>query len=134
MSEVAELCELFPVISELRTSINLNTFLERVAVQSNEGYRLVAACNESQLLAAAGFRTLHCLALGQYMYVEDFVTVKAARKQGIGSALFAWLERYARENGCAAIQLDSGIQRAEAHEFYRSMKMEMTCNHFTKIL
>lgn len=121
-------------MAQLRTSIDEATFLSRVKTQFLEGYRLVVVEEARTMVAIAGFRQLHCLPLGKFMYVDDFVTAEEHRKQGFGKILFAWLEGFARENRCAAIQLDSGTQRHAAHRFYEQMKMEMTCHHYTKIL
>ena len=124
----------FPVIAQLRTTIDYPTFRERVSIQSTEGYRLVMMEDDDKIVAVAGFRMLHCLPLGRFMYIDDFVTAEENRKHGVGRALFQWLEDHARKEGCAAIQLDSGLQRVAAQKFYAAMKMEMTCNHLTKML
>jgi predicted GNAT superfamily acetyltransferase len=68
------------------------------------------------------------------MYIDDFVITTVAREKGAGRALFVWLETHARKQNCAAVQLDSGLHRETVQRFYRSMSMELTCNHFTKML
>jgi hypothetical protein len=129
-----ELWECFPVIAQLRPALDIDTFITRVAIQKSEGYTLVALKDDTMVAAVAGFRFLHCLPLGKFMYVDDFVTDEQRRQGGIGALLFSWLEEHARQNVCSAIQLDSGIQREAAQQFYAAMKMEKTCNHFTKML
>jgi GNAT superfamily N-acetyltransferase len=129
-----ELEQAFPVIAQLRSAIDYPTFYERVLIQRAEGYRLVTIEDNGQVLGVAGFRILHCLPLGRFMYIDDFVTAQESRQQGVGKALFNWLEDYARNDRCSAIQLDSGVQRLGAQKFYTAMNMEMTCNHYTKML
>lgn len=41
------------------------------------------------------------------------------RKLGVGKALLAAAENWARETGCEGIRLCSGAQRKGAHEFYK---------------
>lgn len=41
------------------------------------------------------------------------------RRCGIGSALLDRVEEWAKETGAAAVRLNSGAARADAHEFYR---------------
>ena len=43
------------------------------------------------------------------------------RRQGIGRALLEAAERWAKERGAEGVRLNSGEERAEAHEFYKSM-------------
>jgi len=43
----------------------------------------------------------------------------ACRKQGIGRALLAAVEAWARESGAAGVRLVSGAARTGAHDFYR---------------
>ncbi|MDR1229225.1 MAG: GNAT family N-acetyltransferase [Azoarcus sp.] len=52
------------------------------------------------------------------LYVDDLVVEAACRSRGVGHALIAWLEREARALSCAALALDSGVQRNGAHRFY----------------
>jgi GNAT superfamily N-acetyltransferase len=129
-----ELRRCFPIIAQLRPALDLPTFLERVAVQQKEGYALALLEEGAEVAVVAGFRFLHCLPLGKFMYIDDFVTHEKQRGRGLGAQLFSWLENKARQNGCSAIQLDSGTQREAAQRFYAAMKMNMTCNHFTKML
>ena len=43
------------------------------------------------------------------------------RRQGIGRALIACAEKWAKEQGINIVRLNSGGSRREAHEFYRAM-------------
>lgn len=55
---------------------------------------------------------------GQTCYVSSIFTVPEARGKGYGRKLMDHAQKLARERGCAAIVLDSGIPRKEAHRFY----------------
>jgi hypothetical protein len=41
-----------------------------------------------------------------------------------------FLVEAARENGCAELHLESGVQRFGAHRFYLANRMDITCHHF----
>jgi GNAT superfamily N-acetyltransferase len=58
------------------------------------------------------------------------VTTASHRSKGYGAALMAWLERCAADNGCRQLHLDSGMQRRDAHRFYRRAGMQATGLHF----
>lgn len=44
----------------------------------------------------------------------------AAQRQGVGRALVAAVEAWARESGCAGVRLVSGMDRQGAHLFYEA--------------
>jgi len=50
--------------------------------------------------------------------ITSFVVKDGYRGQGIGSALLAHIERFARERGCHRMELTSAEGRTEAHAFY----------------
>jgi len=97
------------------------------ARQRPEGYRLVAsfADGPDEAAAVAGFRHLHALAWGDYLYVDDLITLPAFRGQGHADA---------RRLGCAQVHLDSGVQRHTAHRFYLNHGFDITAHHFERSL
>jgi GNAT superfamily N-acetyltransferase len=105
-------------------------------MQRVEGYRLVGAFEdgESEAVAAAGFRTLHSLAWGHYLYVDDLSTLPEARRRGHGRALLDWLLEEGRRLGCEQLHLDSGVglDRADAHRLYLNAGMVITAHHFAR--
>lgn len=46
------------------------------------------------------------------------------RNRGVGRALLAAVEAWAKESGCASVRLSSGAERAEAHIFYNKCGYE----------
>ena len=44
--------------------------------------------------------------------------------------MFAWLKAYSRGHGCSQLQLDSGVQRFEAHRFYLREGFHISSHHF----
>jgi GNAT superfamily N-acetyltransferase len=53
--------------------------------------------------------------------VVSLVVSSAARGSRVGRRLVDAAERFAREHGCTAMQLSSGLWRPEAHAFYRRL-------------
>lgn len=54
-------------------------------------------------------------------YIDCFAVAENARRQGIGTALFGEVKRFARENGCTSVQLGVTACNTGAVEFYRKM-------------
>lgn len=125
----------FPVLSELRPHLTLASFLAQARRQTESaGWRLVAAIDEGEVVACAGYRVSEWLAWGKALYVDDLVTAARVRSAGHGGALFDWLVDEARRQGCDAIHLDSGVQRFGAHRFYLDKRMDITSHHFARKL
>lgn len=126
----ADLLRCFPVMLELRPALRREEFVAIVRGQQSEGYRLAMLEDEGAVTTVAGFRVQHMLATGQTMYVDDLVTLDAARSRGQGKTMLRWLMEVARAEGCETFSLDSGTQRQEAHAFYFRERLRVSSFHF----
>ena len=129
-----EISSTFPVMRQLRTHLDENEYLEKIKRMQRSGYRLVAATEGGEVRCVAGFRVVEFLAYGKFLYVDDLVTTEDARSEGHGERVLDWLAGVAREEGCGSLQLDSGVQRHEAHRFYFRKGMSISSYHFSKSL
>lgn len=120
----------YDVMKQLRPHLSQQQFVDTVRLQRTEGYLLAALEEDGQVRALAGYRYQHMLAHGKFLYVDDLVTDETQRSRGHGDALFDWLVKEARAAGCRKLQLDSGVQRLEAHRFYFRKRMAIVSYHF----
>lgn len=88
--------------------------------------------------AVVGVVTVH---LFQALHTEEpnawltaVVVDESARGKGVGSALVARAEDWAREQGASRLSLTSALRRKEAHEFYKTRSYEHTGVRMTKEL
>jgi GNAT superfamily N-acetyltransferase len=126
-----EIRRCYPVVSELRTHIkNSQELVERVLRQQEQGYQLAFLESDGEICAAAGYRFLDSLFSGKNLYVDDLVTRERDRSRGFGGKLIDWLLKQAREHGCETLELDSGVQRFDAHRFYFTNRMSISSYHF----
>ena len=126
-----EIRRCFPVMRELRTHIDgEKNFVERVLRQQKQGYQLAFLEADGEICAVAGYRFLESLFSGKNLYVDDLVTRTRDRSRGFGGELIDWLLDQARERGCESLELDSGVQRFDAHRFYFSKRMSISSYHF----
>jgi GNAT superfamily N-acetyltransferase len=120
-----------PVMRELRTHLqNAERFVERVQRQQKGGYLLAFLESEREVRAVAGYRFLEKLFSGRFLYIDDLVAREIDRSQGYGGQLFDWLIEQKREHGCENPELDSGVQRFDAHRFYLVKGMQISAHHF----
>jgi GNAT superfamily N-acetyltransferase len=62
--------------------------------------------------------------------VENVIVAESARRRGVGRALFEHLIGHARSAGCFKLQLLSGSQRVEAHQFYEEIGLQALAEGF----
>jgi GNAT superfamily N-acetyltransferase len=124
-----------PVLQELRPHLDLDAFCMVYAEGWPQGYRFLAAFDDDgSCLGVAGYRLVASAATVRKLYVDDLVTAASSRSTGVGRALLAELEGRAAQAGCTVLDLDSGVQRHDAHRFYLRERMAISAHHFSKRL
>jgi GNAT superfamily N-acetyltransferase len=121
----------FPVMQQLRLHLKREEFLATVRHQEAGGYQLALLEDDGEVRAVAGYRLLDNLFSGRVLYVDDLVTDSVARSNGYGKALLDWLLARARDERCNVLELDSGVQRHDAHRFYLANRMIISSYHFS---
>jgi GNAT superfamily N-acetyltransferase len=127
-----EIAQCFPVLVQLRSDLVQAQFVERIDELRQGGYCLAHLKQEEVVCAVAGFRIGDMLFRGRHLYVDDLVTDARVRSRGYGAMLLDWLVEHARAQGCRQVDLDSGVQRRDAHRFYLRAKMQITDYHFSR--
>lgn len=98
----------------------------------DEGARMAVLHVDGVVKALAVYRCHHTTFHGLRFYLDDLVTDESERSQGYGAAMLAWCERRAVEAGCSAFDLESGVQRSRAHQFYFRQGFKIFAFSFTK--
>jgi len=129
-----DIARCFSVMAALRPHLAETEFAASVQRLQQQGYRLAVLEDEAEVRAVAGYWLRENLAWGRHLYVDDLVAAESRRSRGYGGALFDWLLEQARATGCAALHLDSGVQRFGAHRFYLGRRMDITAHHFALTL
>lgn len=132
----ADIARCFPIMAELRPHLlpgmNTDAFVAQVRVQEKESFHLAYVEDAGEVRAVAGYRVMSKLLNRRAVYVDDLVTRALDRSKGYGDLLFDWLLAESKRLDCAELQLDSGVQRFDAHRFYLRKRMNITAHHFTR--
>ena len=127
----ADIVRCFDVMQQLRPHLEAASFVARVRGMQREGFHLALLADDAGVVhAAAGYRYLDKLFAGRTLYVDDLVTDTAQRSRGHGGALLGWLKAEAKRHACVLLELDSGVQRFEAHRFYFRERLHVSAYHF----
>ena len=95
-----------------------NLYLDYMKRVFSEGAEMVVCVENDGVRALAVYRCYHNTFHGRRFYVDDLVTEEAKRGTGLGSEILQWCEARARLLNCDFFELESGVQRTQAHKFY----------------
>lgn len=131
-----EIRNAFPVMQQLRPHLaNDADMLTRIQrMQQSDGYRLLAAVHDDQVVALAGYRIQENLIYGRFLYVDDLVTLDAERGGRLGARLLDEARRIARTNQCNKLVLDTGLANCLAQRFYFRQGLLSMALHFSETL
>lgn len=129
----------FSAMQRLRPHIrDLHHFAELIALQSQEGYRMVGVFEEGKqnAVAVCGYRISHNLASGRYLNIDDLVTSDDATKKGYAGQLIEHIKTVAEAENCRTIHTDSRVEalRHDAHRMYLKHGFHISCHHFSLVL
>jgi len=130
----ADILRCFPVMHQLRPHLVEADFVARVRRMQREGFLLARVEDDGVVCAVAGYRFHEKLFSGRTLYVDDLVSDGTRRSLGHGAKLLSWLAAQARAHDCDLLELDSGVQRFDAHRFYFRERMKISSYHFTRPL
>ena len=123
------------LLAELGYPTSAAALPDRVrAIEAEGGAVFVAVFDGTPvgLASVASHPTIH--EVTPVAYITALVTGTAARGKGVGRALVAAAEQWARENGCVRLSVTSAEHRADAHAFYPRCGMPYSGRRFTKTL
>lgn len=128
--DVARLLEALGYPCDLRDAA------ERVAsILANDRQVLVVARRGGAVCGLMALDFMYYLPLGTTTCrITALVVLPDARGCGVGRHLLLEAERRARAGGAARIELTSGVQRSEAHAFYRACGYRDSSVRFVKPL
>jgi GNAT superfamily N-acetyltransferase len=124
--------EALDVLRELRPHLTAASFAAVYAEGHPQGLRFTAAYDGGRCVGVAGWRIVATTANLRKLYVDDLVTTAAHRSTGVGRVLLAALAQRAEAAGCTAVDLDSNVQRADAHRFYMREGLTINAFHFAQ--
>lgn len=119
--DLASLVKLYIQLDENNANISLekarNVWDE---IEANKNIQYIGAVDNGKVVSTCYFVIIPNLTKGSrsICFIENVVTDKDYRKQGLGKKVIQKAIEVAKENNCYKVILQSGVQRTEAHTFY----------------
>ena len=88
---------------------------------ASPNYRVMVARSAAVLLGWAAVEHRLSLESGDSAELTGLVVTAAARQRGVGRALVAAAEAWARGRGFSVLRVRSNVSRAESHPFYEAL-------------
>lgn len=105
------------------------------AVVAAGGTVLLAVDDRAAVLGLMGLQSYPVLhAAAPVAYITALVVTPEARGRGVGRALVAAAEAWARRAGCGRLTVTSAERRADAHAFYPAAGLPYTGRRFSRPL
>lgn len=124
---MAEFCALMDELSCRAQDTGLLRDIVRRYNAREDAWLLIAQDKASGRLCGSLLGVLmddYCGECRPILFIENVVTGRDFRRMGVGRAMFAEIERWAKEHRAHYIVLGSGMQRREAHAFYHAIGYE----------
>jgi GNAT superfamily N-acetyltransferase len=110
----------FPIVNQLRTHLDEEEYVSLVRqAQLESEYKLIGLFDDKKMKAVVGFMPMITLYNGRFIWVCDLVTDANERSKGYGEKLLTYVHQRAVDNGYNLVSLSSGLQRKDAHHFYK---------------
>lgn len=99
-------------------------------IASNSHDMLIAYDEDGSIVGIATLSIIMGPIVRKMAYLEDFVTDKSVRGQGVGDALWQEMLKWAKEKGCTELNFTSGQGREAAQAFYQKRGAEIYDTNF----
>lgn len=125
----------FEVMQQLRPHLRDRArYVAQVNAQRDQGYRLLAARRDHEIVGLAGYRLLDNLLYGRFVYVDDLVVSAALQRSKIGQRLLDAVRTQAILLDCQHLVLDTGLHMPLAQRFYFRQGLLAKGMHFVESL
>lgn len=130
----SEILSALPLLMLLNQDETKETLSERLLEMSTQNYECVGVYDCEKLVGISGlwFQTRHYS--GRSIEPDHVIIHQAYRNKGLGKLLFDWIDNYAKNKRCCAVELNTYVRNTASHKFYYNEGYEILGFHFVKRL
>jgi GNAT superfamily N-acetyltransferase len=127
--------DIVPLANELRPDMDASLLGRYLSEMFDfPTYRCLGLRKEGKLVAMTnGWITVRFYS-GKQLEVDNVIVDREFRSQGIGKYFFSCINRWAIQQGCRTIELNTYVQNSKSHKFYFNEGYAILGFHFQKQL
>jgi GNAT superfamily N-acetyltransferase len=128
-----------PEISILVKQLNPKLTLEEINNYQKEmfgfpTYYCFGLFKEKKLIGiSSGWITVRFYS-GKQLEVDNVIIDNKLQSKGYGKWFFNLIEKWAKQNGCKTIELNTYLQNSKSHKFYFNLNFSILGFHFNKYI
>ncbi len=121
LSDAAEIAQLSGQLGYPVGPAEMSSRLSRLLQDADRFVGVAEGADSSSLVGWVAAESSLVLELGEEIEIVGLVVRDSVRRSGLGQALLAEVEEWARGRGHFSIRVRSNVERAESHPFYQRM-------------
>ena len=130
-----DFAEIIPLAQQLNpklSEVELKDFLFQMFGFSNY-YCFGLRENGSLIALSSGWITIRFYS-GKQLEVDNVIVDQKIQSNGYGKVLFQHIEKWAKENQCKSVELNTYLENRRSHKFYHQNGFSILGFHFCKFL
>jgi GNAT superfamily N-acetyltransferase len=127
--------KIYSIISLLQLldkNISEEVLKVRLDEMIKQGYLCVGIFDQEKLIGICGLWILTKYYVGKHIEPDNIIILPEYQNKNIGTKLMAWIDNYAREQGCVASELNCYVGSKDAHRLWKKEGYEVIALHFQK--
>jgi GNAT superfamily N-acetyltransferase len=128
-----DLKSIIPLVKALN-GLDESILLQRLEVMMQSNYQCIGVYDQEKLIGISGIWTLTKFYIGKHLEPDNVVILPEYRNKGIGELMMQWIDNYAKEQNCDAIELNAYIENEKGIEFWKKAGYYIRGHHFQKMI
>ena len=130
--ENKDIYTIIPLLQVLNKGISEELLKERLEDMVKQNYVCVGVYDNDNLIGICGLWILTKYYVGKHIEPDNVLILPEYQNRDIGKKLMLWVDKYAKEQGCVASELNCYIGNKKAHHFWGKEGYEVIALHFQK--
>ncbi len=126
------LSSIIPLLQTINEGVGEEVLEERLALMKAANYRCAGVYDGDQLIGICGVWVLYKHYVGKHIELDNVVLLPSHRNKGLGESLMDWLEAWAKEQGCAASELNCYVHNSAGIKFWLNQGYKILGFHCQK--
>ena len=119
---------------QLLNGVDETILLYRLDVMMQNNYQCVGVYDQDKLIGICGLWTLTKFYIGKHLEPDNVIIHPEYRNKGVGELMMSWVDSYAKEQNCDAIELNAYIENEKGVEFWKKAGFYIRGHHFQKLV